>query len=82
MSTSPLWLVCLAPGPLGLYVRAGRVDQKDLQSFITSSAAAFAGVAFEAKRPNDLRITPGPYAKKRRDLSFARHPATRIARDG
>jgi hypothetical protein len=50
MSTSPLRLVRLAPDPLGLYVRAGRVDQKDLQSFITSGAAAFNGVVFEAKR--------------------------------
>ena len=40
MSTSPLRLVRLAPDPLGLYVRAGRLDQKDLQSFITSGSAA------------------------------------------
>lgn len=50
MSTLPLRLVRLAPDPLGLYVRAGRIDQKDLQSFITSGAAAFTGVVFEAKR--------------------------------
>ena len=50
MSTSPLRLVHLAPDPLGLYVRAGRIDQKDLQSFITSGSAAFTGVVFEAKR--------------------------------
>jgi hypothetical protein len=50
MSQSPLRLVRLAPDPLGLYVRAGRIDQKDLQSFITSGAAAFTGVVFEAKR--------------------------------
>lgn len=50
MSTSRLRLVRLAPDPLGLYVRAGRIDQKDLQSFITSGAAAFTGVVFEAKR--------------------------------
>jgi len=50
MSTSPLRLVCLAPDPLGLYVRAGRLDQKDLQSFITSGSVAFTGVVFEAKR--------------------------------
>ena len=50
MSTSPLRLVRLAPDPLGLYVRAGRLDQKDLQSFITSGSAAFTGVVFEAKR--------------------------------
>jgi hypothetical protein len=50
MSTSPLRLVRLAPDPLGLYIRAGRVDQKELQSFITSGAAAFTGVVFEAKR--------------------------------
>jgi hypothetical protein len=34
----------------------------------------------QAKRLNDLRTTLGPYAKKRRDSSFARHPVTRIAR--
>jgi len=50
MSTPPLRLVRLAPDPLGLYVRAGRIDQKDLQSFVTSGAAAFTGVVFEAKR--------------------------------
>ena len=50
MSTSPLRLVRLAPDPLGLYVRAGHIDQKDLQSFITSGSAAFTGVVFEAKR--------------------------------
>lgn len=50
MSTSPLRLVRLAPDPLGLYVRAGRLDQKDLQSFITSGSVAFTGVVFEAKR--------------------------------
>ena len=38
--------------------------------------------ARQAKRMNDLRTTLGPYAKKRRDASFARHPATRIARGG
>lgn len=198
MSTSPLRLVRSAPDPLGLYIRAGRVDQKDLQSFITSGSLAFTGVVFEAKRVgqqqelltlvlergldavldqrffesgggrarsafgcrdtncchrgvddmlraparhflyqrtqqvaglgqipesirptefleehlrpasdaalvaiklalpddlkqkadkqakrlNDLRTTLGPYAKKRRDSSFARHPVTRIARGG
>ena len=50
MSTSPLRLVRLAPDPLGLYIRPGRIDQKELQSFITSGAAAFTGVVFEAKR--------------------------------
>jgi hypothetical protein len=50
MSTSPLRLVRLAPDPLGLPVRTGRLDQKDLQSFITSGSAAFTGVVFEAKR--------------------------------
>lgn len=50
MSTQSLRLVRLAPDPLGMYVRAGRTDQKDLQSFITSGAAAFTGVVFEAKR--------------------------------
>jgi hypothetical protein len=49
MSSPNLRLVRLAPDPLGLYVRAGRTDQKDLQSFITSGAAAFTGVVFEAK---------------------------------
>ena len=50
MSPPRLRLVRLAPDPLGLYVRAGRIDQKDLQSFITSGDAAFTGVIFEAKR--------------------------------
>jgi len=36
----------------------------------------------QAKRLNDLRTTLGPYAKKRRDSSFARHPVTRVARGG
>jgi hypothetical protein len=31
---------------------------------------------------NDMRTTLGPYAKKRRDSSFARHPVTRMARGG
>jgi hypothetical protein len=39
-----------APDPLGLYIRAGRIDQKDLQNFIASGSAAFTGVVFEAKR--------------------------------
>lgn len=38
--------------------------------------------AKQAKRLNDLRTTLGPYAKKRRDSSFARHPVTRVARGG
>lgn len=50
MSAPHLRLVRLAPDPLGLYVRAGRIDQKHLQSFITAGAAAFTGVVFEAKR--------------------------------
>lgn len=50
MSRSPLRLVRLAPDPLGLYIRAGRIDHKDLQTFIASGAAAFTGVVFEAKR--------------------------------
>ena len=50
MSTSPLRLARLASDPLGLYVRAGRVDQKDLQSFIKSGSAAFTGVVFHAIR--------------------------------
>jgi hypothetical protein len=50
MSASHLRLVRRAPDPLGLYIRAGRIDQKELQSFITAGAAAFTGVVFEAKR--------------------------------
>ena len=50
MPAPTLRLVRLAPDPLGLYIRAGRIDQKDLLSFITSGAAAFTGVVFEAKR--------------------------------
>ena len=37
---------------------------------------------WQAKRLNDMRTTLGPYAKKRRDSSFARHPVTRMARGG
>jgi hypothetical protein len=50
MSSTPLRLVRLVPDPLGLYVRAGRLDQEDLQSFITSGSASFTGVVFEATR--------------------------------
>jgi hypothetical protein len=50
MTTSSLRLVRLAPDPLGLYIRAGRLDQKDLQTFISAGPAAFTGVVFEAKR--------------------------------
>jgi hypothetical protein len=50
MSTPALRLVRRAPDPLGLYIRAGRVDQKDLENFITSGSLAFTGVVFEAKR--------------------------------
>jgi hypothetical protein len=49
-SSPPLRLVRLAPDPLGLYIRAGRLDHKEVQNFITSGAAAFNGVVFEAKR--------------------------------
>ena len=70
MSTSLLRLVRLAPDPLGLYVRAGRLDQKDRQRFIASGSAACTGVVFEAK------------PERRRDASFARHPVTRVARGG
>ncbi len=50
MSSPRLRLVRLAPDPLGLYIRAGRIDQKDIQTFISSGAASFTGVVFEAKR--------------------------------
>ena len=50
MPSIPLRLVRLVPDPLGLFIRAGRNDQKDLQTFISSGAAAFSGVVFEAKR--------------------------------
>ena len=49
MSTSKIRLVRSAPDPLGLYIRAGRID-RDLQSFITAGSATFTGVVFEAKR--------------------------------
>ena len=39
-------------------------------------------VAKQAKRLNDLRTTLGPYARERRDASFARYPITRVARNG
>jgi hypothetical protein len=35
----------------------------------------------QSKRLNDLRIVLGPYAQKRRNASFARHPLTRVARE-
>lgn len=41
MSSPRLRLVRLAPDPLGLYIRAGRIDQKDIQTFISSGAASF-----------------------------------------
>lgn len=50
MSSPRLRLVRLAPDPLGTYIRAGCVDQKDLQNFISSGAISFTGVVFEAKR--------------------------------
>jgi len=50
MSSPRLRIVRPAPDPLGLYIRAGRTDQKELQTFITSRALAFTGVVFEAKR--------------------------------
>lgn len=50
MSTARLRLVRPAPDPLGLFIRAGRIAQEDLQNFITSRAASFSGVVFEAKR--------------------------------
>jgi hypothetical protein len=36
----------------------------------------------QTKRLNALRTTLGPYARQRRDASFAMHPATRTARAG
>lgn len=50
MSAPRLRLVRPAPDPLGLYIRAGRIDQRDLLSFVTARALAFTGVVFEAKR--------------------------------
>ena len=50
MSASPLRLVRLAFDPLGLYVSAGRLDQRDLQSFSTLGSAAFTGFVFDAMR--------------------------------
>ena len=51
MSTPPrLRLLRPAPDPLGLFIRAGRIAQEDLQNFITSRAVSFTGVVFEAKR--------------------------------
>lgn len=43
-------LVRPAPDPLGLYIRAGRLDHKEVQTFITSGAGGISGVVFEAKR--------------------------------
>jgi hypothetical protein len=50
MSTPRIRLVRPVPDPLGLFVRAGRVAQEDLQNFITARASAFTGAVFEAKR--------------------------------
>lgn len=50
MPTPRLRLVRLAPDPLGMYIRAGHTDQKDLQNFITAGSRPFTGVVFEAKR--------------------------------
>jgi len=55
MSTRNLRVVRAAPDPLGLYIRAGRVDQRALQSFVTSRPLAFTGVVFEARRVVDQR---------------------------
>lgn len=43
-------LVRAIPDPLGLYIRAGRIDQRELQSFIASGVSGLTGVVFEAKR--------------------------------
>lgn len=43
-------LVRPAPDPLGLYIRAGRIDQKDLLNFIASGKSGLTGVVFDAKR--------------------------------
>ena len=45
-----LRLVRPAPDPLGLYVRASRLDHREIQTFITSGAAGLTGIVFEAKR--------------------------------
>jgi hypothetical protein len=50
MNSPRIRLVRPAPDPLGLYIRAGRIAQNDLQSFITTRAVSFTGVVFEAKR--------------------------------
>jgi hypothetical protein len=34
----------------------------------------------QTKRLNALRTTLGPYARERREASFAMHPITRVAR--
>lgn len=50
MAAPRLRLVRPVPDPLGLFIRAGRIAQEDLQNFITSRAVSFSGVVFEAKR--------------------------------
>lgn len=57
MPTPRLRLVRLVPDPLGMYIRAGHTDQKDLQNFITAGSRPFTGVVFEAKRPELLMGT-------------------------
>ena len=49
-SVPRLRLVRPAPDPLGLFIRAGRIAQQDLQNFITARGPSFTGVVFEAKR--------------------------------
>lgn len=50
MSLNRLRLIRPAPDPLGLYIRAGREDQKSLLSFIAAGDASLSGVVLEAKR--------------------------------
>ena len=50
MPTPSLRIVRAAPDPLGLYIRAPRIGQQELENFISSRATSFSGVVFEAKR--------------------------------
>jgi hypothetical protein len=50
MSLPTIRLVRSAPDPLGLYVRAGRLDHKELQNFIAAGVSGMSGVVFEATR--------------------------------
>ncbi|MGD9982862.1 MAG: hypothetical protein AB7S51_01735 [Porticoccaceae bacterium] len=70
MSNPRIRLVRPVPDPLGLFIRAGQVAQEDLQNFITSRAAPFSGVVFEAKRVAKQKELLSLVLEKRLDAVF------------